>query len=164
MLTAIQIHSYAHEIIRAQSSRSLGVWRRPLARASASVKSLKSFALTFTRRRHQYHYTCLQASAFKARNKQARHVIDYLLANPAANAVSSSLFLSLSLSSIYLSIYLPIYLTSSLSLPLYSSVTEFRLRIYRTMRYSRSSESFSPLAYQSLCLRTYIHIRRRKTY
>jgi len=95
-------------------------------RASASVKSLKSFALTLTRRRHQCRYTCLQASAFKARNKQARHVIDYLLSTgKSCGEYSIASSLSLSLSFIYLSIYLYIYpsiypfiyLTSSLSLP-----------------------------------------------
>ena len=67
-----------------------------------------------------------------------------------------SLSLSLSLPSLFLfysstSISLPLFLC-----PLYSNVTKFRLRIYRTMRYNRPSELFAPLAYQSLCLRIYI--------
>ena len=83
-------------------------------RASALAKSLKSFALTLTRRRHQCCYMCLQASAFKARNKQARHVIDYLLANPAANAVSQIFSLSLSLSPLYFS-FIHLHLSHFLS-------------------------------------------------
>lgn len=98
-------------LLKAQALSELAMTTFGSHRASALAKSLKSFALTLTRRRHQCCYMCLQASAFKARNKQARHVIDYLLANPVANAVSRILSLSLSLLFIY------IYLTSSLSLP-----------------------------------------------
>jgi len=111
-------------------------------RASGSTKSQKSFALALTRRRHRCRYTCLRASTLKARNKQARHVIDYLLVNPLQRIYRefcTSLSLSLSHS------------------PCYTSVSpKFRFRIYRTTRYSRPTESLSPWAYHSLCLRTYI--------